>query len=161
MNELEAERIWQRGRRQQNQSTKPSEDPVKDWVSFFSPINPKACFIVTLGADGAVAFRNGKILATLRPAISVQVVDPTGAGDSFTAGFLHGIWAWKQKESDRNQTDDWSPEALGEGLLWGCSVGTAAVKIRGASNPSTPEDISDLLAQQKAKDAIVYQSSES
>lgn len=151
MNELEAKRIWQRGRRQRDQSTTVSDDPVQDWMSFFSPMNPQACFIVTLGADGAVAFRDGEILATLRPAILVNCVDPTGAGDSFTAGFLHGIWAWKRAT---DKSVGWTPEALGEGLLWGCAVGTAAVKIRGASNPSDPEVIKDLLARQQEKHSI-------
>ena len=153
MNELEAGRIWQRGRRQNNESTTPSSNPVQDWVSFFSPINPKACFIVTLGADGAVAFRNGKVLSTMRPAISVKCVDPTGAGDSFTAGFLHGLWAWKRATGNCH-AEEWTPEALGDGLLWGCAVGTAAVQVRGASNPASSEVITDLLARQQEKYAV-------
>ena len=44
-------------------------------------------FVVTLGADGSVAFgRTGRIV---QPAVPVaRVVDTTGAGDSFAAGFL-------------------------------------------------------------------------
>lgn len=155
MNELEANRIWKRGRRQQNQSTTPSKDPVQDWVSFFSPMNPRVCVIVTLGPEGAVAFSNGKILATLRPAIHVKAIDPTGAGDSFTAGFLHGLWSWKH-DNDHNSdsSEGWPAPAVAQGLLWGCAVGTAAVTIRGASNPSAPKDIQDLLDKQQEKNAV-------
>ena len=153
MNELEAERIWQRGRRQRNESTIPSQNPVQDWVSFFSLANPQTFFVVTLGAEGAVAFRNGEILARLNPAIAVKAIDPTGAGDAFTAGFLHGLWATK-RTSNQNDADGWSKEALQQGLLWGCAVGTAAVQIRGASNPSSSEDIQELLQKQQAKQAL-------
>ena len=154
MNELEADRIWKRGRRQQNQSTTPSKDPVQDWLSFFSPMNPKACVIVTLGPEGAVAFSNGKILATLRPAIHVKAIDPTGAGDSFTAGFLHGLWSWKHDNNNSDNSEGWPAPAVAQGLLWGCAVGTAAVTIRGASNPSAPKDITDLLVKQQEKNAV-------
>jgi sugar/nucleoside kinase (ribokinase family) len=48
-------------------------------------------FVVTLGADGALAL--GGAARLVRPAQRVErVVDTTGAGDAFTAGFLHA-WA--------------------------------------------------------------------
>jgi sugar/nucleoside kinase (ribokinase family) len=43
--------------------------------------------IVKLGARGAIAIHAGQRFTA--PAVSVQVVDPVGAGDSFDAGFLH------------------------------------------------------------------------
>lgn len=43
--------------------------------------------VVKLGAQGAVARRGKEKIAT--PALSVEPVDPVGAGDSFNAGFLH------------------------------------------------------------------------
>ena len=71
---------------------------------------------------------------------------------------MHGLWGWKRQVVKDGESGDfvWPAEAVGEGLLWGCAVGTAAVKIRGASNPSSPEDILDLLAQQKEKHAVEY-----
>jgi sugar/nucleoside kinase (ribokinase family) len=155
MNELEAERIWQRGMRQQNKDSTPSAAPIQDWLAFFSPLNPEACIIVTMGPEGAVAFRNGQILATLQPAIAVQAVDPTGAGDSFSAGFLHGLSSWAPADGVTATTHlRWCASAIAEGLDWGCAAGTAAVKIRGASNPSPPAAILDLLAQQQEKNAV-------
>lgn len=44
-------------------------------------------FVVTLGADGSLAFAGGTRLSC--PAVEVpEVVDTTGAGDTFAAGFL-------------------------------------------------------------------------
>jgi sugar/nucleoside kinase (ribokinase family) len=42
---------------------------------------------IKLGADGAIARRGKEQWAS--PALSVEAVDPVGAGDSFDAGFLH------------------------------------------------------------------------
>jgi sugar/nucleoside kinase (ribokinase family) len=43
--------------------------------------------VVKLGAEGAVALRNGERIEA--KALTVDVVDAVGAGDSFDAGFLH------------------------------------------------------------------------
>ena len=43
--------------------------------------------VVKLGAEGAVALRNGERIEA--EALTVEVVDAVGAGDSFDAGFLH------------------------------------------------------------------------
>ena len=43
---------------------------------------------VKLGALGGLARRGDKVVTT--PALAVEVVDTTGAGDSFNAGFLYG-----------------------------------------------------------------------
>ncbi len=51
------------------------------------------CAVIKLGANGAIGWRNG---ATARvPGFLAQVVDTTGAGDSFDAGFVHGWLAGK------------------------------------------------------------------
>jgi sugar/nucleoside kinase (ribokinase family) len=44
--------------------------------------------VVKLGAAGALARQGAKTIHI--PAISVKAVDTTGAGDSFSAGFLYG-----------------------------------------------------------------------
>jgi len=49
--------------------------------------------VAKLGPDGAAILDEGKLLRV--PAPRVQVVDTTGAGDSFDAGFLH---AWLRKK---------------------------------------------------------------
>jgi adenosine kinase len=52
--------------------------------------------IVTLGAQGSVIYTEGKEI-TIPAATPTQVLDPTGCGDAFRAGLLHGIqqgWDW-------------------------------------------------------------------
>jgi sugar/nucleoside kinase (ribokinase family) len=45
--------------------------------------------IVTCGENGAVAFHDGKLLKS--GIFAVEVVDPSGSGDAFTAGAISGI----------------------------------------------------------------------
>ncbi len=47
----------------------------------------RALLIVTLGADGSLALRDGDVLKCAAQPVP-QVVDTTGAGDAFAAGFL-------------------------------------------------------------------------
>jgi sugar/nucleoside kinase (ribokinase family) len=91
------------------------------------------------GQEGAVALRGSQMIAN-QSSIAVTPVDPTGAGDSFTAGFIHGIWSWKL-ESQVEGKGTWTVDAINEGLRWGCAVGRAAVLIRGASVPPEQQDI--------------------
>ena len=44
-----------------------------------------------MGSDGCLVARQGEELFYL-PAFQVDVVDATGAGDAFTAGFIAGVW---------------------------------------------------------------------
>jgi len=46
---------------------------------------------LTLDTNGVVVARAGEEPVTI-PAVRTEVVDPTGAGDAFTAGFLHGLF---------------------------------------------------------------------
>ena len=53
-------------------------------------------FIVTLGAEGSVIYTGGKKI-DIPIAAPAVVLDPTGCGDAFRAGLLHGIqqgWDW-------------------------------------------------------------------
>ena len=56
---------------------------------------PRALVVVTLGAQGAVAWDGGQEVAS--PGFVVPVVDPTGAGDAFRAGF---VVAWLAGDRD-------------------------------------------------------------
>jgi sugar/nucleoside kinase (ribokinase family) len=46
------------------------------------------CVVITRGAGGAIGLADGQVRAV--PADPVEIVDTTGAGDSFNAGFLAG-----------------------------------------------------------------------
>lgn len=50
--------------------------------------NGRTLTVGKLGPRGAMALENGTPVSQAAP--QVEVVDPTGAGDSFSAGFLHG-----------------------------------------------------------------------
>lgn len=46
--------------------------------------------VVTLGADGCDVWVDG-LSTRIAPVVADQVVDPTGCGDAWRAGFLHGL----------------------------------------------------------------------
>jgi adenosine kinase len=53
--------------------------------------------IVTLGGDGSMIYADGKQIAIPTPKPKA-IVDPTGCGDAYRAGLLHGIqkgWDWE------------------------------------------------------------------
>lgn len=86
--------------------------------------------IIKRGAQGVIA-RKGEETVRL-PALEVKVVDPTGAGDSFNAGFIYG---------DINRYD------FKTSLAFGSICGAWAVRAPGA-NYSTPtlDQMKDLLS---------------
>lgn len=62
------------------------EEPAAALVALAERIDT---VVVKLGSDGAIARREHEAVGVDAP--SVGSVDGTGAGDSFTAGFLHGL----------------------------------------------------------------------
>jgi len=72
---------------------------------------------VKLGAEGAIARQSGETVRTVPPA--VDVVDTTGAGDSFDAGFVYGYLA------------DWPLERT---LRLACACGALTTRIPGGTN---------------------------
>mmetsp|Transcript_16532 Transcript_16532/g.24533 ORF Transcript_16532/g.24533 Transcript_16532/m.24533 type:complete len:115 (+) Transcript_16532:1595-1939(+) len=110
-------------------------------ATFFQSYNPQMYIIVTRGPKGAISLNNGSILHTQNAVQQEDIVDPTGAGDAFAAGFLHGLSLdWKNGEREC-----WK-KAVKQGLKWGCAVGTSCVLRQGASNPSSREEIELLLS---------------
>ena len=74
------------------------------------------CAVIKLGANGALGLRDD---ATAHiPAFPAQVVDTTGAGDSFDAGFVHGFLAGK---------------SLSECLLMGNACGALSAQHAGGT----------------------------
>ena len=80
---------------------------------------PEQVIVVTLGARGALAVVGDKVYQ--QPSFQVQVIDSTGAGDAFVAGFSVG----------------WLAADLAAGLRFGCAAGALATTRRGAQ-PSMP-----------------------
>jgi sugar/nucleoside kinase (ribokinase family) len=85
--------------------------------------------VVKLGADGALAVRGDEALRV--PADRVEVVDATGAGDGFNAGFLYGFI------EDR---------PLAECLALGVACGSLSVRaVGGVDGQATLEEAEGLL----------------
>lgn len=87
---------------------------------------------VKLGAEGGVALRGGESVRA--PALAVDVVDTTGAGDSFNAGFLYGC------------LNDYT---LSEALALACACGSLSTRAAGgtAAQPTLAEARAALQQQ--------------
>jgi sugar/nucleoside kinase (ribokinase family) len=64
-------------------SGRPDVDSAVSWFAERVPT-----VVVKLGADGAMARRGDQVVR--RPGFAIEVVETTGAGDSFNGGFIHG-----------------------------------------------------------------------
>lgn len=88
---------------------------------------------IKLGANGGLAFHAGQI--AVAPALSVQVMDTVGAGDTFDAGFLYGyLNQWPLEKSlklacacgslsTRRQGGTEGQPTLDEAIFYATSVG--------------------------------------
>lgn len=86
--------------------------------------------VVKRGAEGAIARRGSDVVRCA--AFDVEVVDTTGAGDSFNAGFLYAFL----QEMD-----------LATCLRWGCAGGAlATTKVGGIAGQPTVSEIQALLS---------------
>lgn len=87
--------------------------------------------VIKCGAEGAIALdHDGEVLA--EPAIRVDAVDSTGAGDSFDAGFLH---AWR------------SGLPLHECLSWGAACGGLSTRgVGGTATQAGEAEVCQFLA---------------
>ena len=74
----------------------PDQTP-ETYITRLHELGPKTV-ILTMGKDGSLISDNGKLLGRL-PARAINVVDATGAGDSFWAGFLVAMldgYSWQE-----------------------------------------------------------------
>ena len=125
-----------------------------EWANYFGGLHPTSNSIVTRGEKGSVALRGKKILSKQKP-IVMNSIDPTGAGDSFTAGFIFGLWSWRLAQ--KKNINEWPTEAIEEGMRWGVSLASAAVMIRGASIPPNAREIKKFLEQAKEPEYPVFE----
>jgi sugar/nucleoside kinase (ribokinase family) len=91
--------------------------------------NGRTRIVAKLGARGCITLDGERVLRA--PAIAVQPVDTTGAGDSFNAGFLH---AWL----------DGRP--LSECLQWGAACGSLSTRgVGGSARQGNAQEVAALL----------------
>jgi sugar/nucleoside kinase (ribokinase family) len=91
--------------------------------------------IVKLGAEGAMsaAMQNENLVHHHCPGYQVEVVDTTGAGDSFDAGFLYGYL---------------NGFSIQESLQWACAAGAlSAARIGGIEGQPQVPDVARLIKQ--------------
>lgn len=97
--------------------------------------------VVTRGKDGVLAIWNADTETDENDQVEgfeamsgLEIVDPTGAGDAFNAGFLYG---WKIHQSKRT------------GVQVGIATASLCVQARGACNaPKSWPEIQELMAKQ-------------
>ncbi|MGC9670370.1 carbohydrate kinase family protein [Planosporangium sp. 12N6] len=111
----------------------PGRDPlvvVRDWLDR----HDLALVLVTEGADGAVAVPRGHAPVRV-PGIEVDVVDTVGAGDTFTAAFLH-----------RLPSGPFDADHLVPALRFAVAA-AALVCTRKGAQPPTQDEVEELLAR--------------
>lgn len=91
------------------------------------------CCVVTLGPRGAFAVsRKGE--KVYLPGFEVKLADPCGAGDGFSAGFIHLLLNQKP---------------LAEACRFGNALGAMVAEQEGATQPITHEEILEFIATGK------------
>jgi sugar/nucleoside kinase (ribokinase family) len=100
----------------------PGADDAAQALSVHGPL-----VVVKLGAEGALAARDGE-LVRVAPPVVVEPVDTTGAGDSFDAGVLAGLLG------------GWPLERA---LVLGCACGALSTRAAGgtAAQPTLQEAV--------------------
>jgi len=89
--------------------------------------------VVSLGHQGAFAASNdGEMVYA--PGFQVDLADPCGAGDAFSAGFIHSLL---------------NEEPLQDACRFGNALGALVARQQGATQPITHQEIKDFVAGRK------------
>ena len=98
---------------------------------------------VTLGGEGSVAAVGGALLRV--PAFTVRVVDPTGAGDAFSAGLIKRVYGLIGR---RRAARRLSPEAWAEALLYASACGAVCTTGIGTTTAVDGAKVDALIRRQ-------------
>jgi sugar/nucleoside kinase (ribokinase family) len=101
---------------------------------------------VTLGGDGCVAAVAGAALRL--PAFKVRVVDPTGAGDAFSAG---AILKLHRRLRGGGRAGEFSAADWKDILLYASACGAVCATGVGTTTAVDRRKVEDLLRRQAAK----------
>eukprot|EP00303_Exanthemachrysis_gayraliae_P002778 CAMPEP_0206003898 /NCGR_PEP_ID=MMETSP1464-20131121/3657_1 /ASSEMBLY_ACC=CAM_ASM_001124 /TAXON_ID=119497 /ORGANISM="Exanthemachrysis gayraliae, Strain RCC1523" /LENGTH=408 /DNA_ID=CAMNT_0053377291 /DNA_START=13 /DNA_END=1241 /DNA_ORIENTATION=- len=115
----------------EEEATAMTHRPVGDLEGAIQVVLDRNCplIVITRGAEGAIAATREQ--RWTQRARARQVVDTTGAGDAFAAGFLYG---WCQARD------------VALGLQFGCACGAAAVGQMGGSHPIDADEINQCMS---------------
>ncbi|GAA4288748.1 carbohydrate kinase [Georgenia daeguensis] len=116
----------------------PGEDPIavaRRWLAAGPGL-----VVVTRGSAGAWAGTAGGLELT-SPARAVEVVDTVGAGDSFTAGVLDGLWSAGLLGADRRDALRAVDTATLQGILDHAGRIAAITVSREGANPPTRAEL--------------------
>lgn len=100
--------------------------------------------IITMGERGLIA-KSSRFTLEM-PALKVPILDPSGAGDAFCSGMIHGLIEKTQRRSP--DTSTLSPRDLCEVMLEGAVAGAACVTAIGATTAVNRESIERLQKEQ-------------
>ena len=100
--------------------------------------------IISMGERGLIARSKGFTLQM--PALKVPIVDPSGAGDAFCSGAIHGLV--KKTRCAPGGMGDMAPELLRDVLLEGAAVGAACVTAVGTTTGVSREIVDRLMEEQ-------------
>ncbi|SDS61682.1 carbohydrate kinase [Jiangella sp. DSM 45060] len=109
-------------------------DVARDWLR----LGP-ALVVVTLGGEGAVAVTAGGEVHV--PAAPVTVADTVGAGDSFTAGLLDGLWDEGLLGGPARPLLRAVPAAVVERVVRRATLAAAVTVSRAGANPPTRAEL--------------------
>ena len=89
----------------------------EECLEFFAARCPSTTVVVTLGPRGSALISGGRV--TPIPAFRCdKVVDPTGAGDAFAAGFVAGLMKGEGDVEAAGRGSEWGARCCG--VLGGC-----------------------------------------
>ncbi len=113
-----------------------SKQPTVDAsLNYFATQGP-VLTVVKVGANGVRAIEAGSLQQWSQPCFATTMVDATGAGDAFNAGFLY---AWTKDRSNVQRA-----------LCWGSAVASHCVRRVGACSDLAPlSEITKLIDQRR------------
>lgn len=102
--------------------------------------------LITDGENGAYLAKDNYMM--YQPAFKVDVIDPTGAGDAFQAGFIYKLVDILKENINPYNLDSLGVEELKHILLWAQASGASCVMGIGTTSSVSQENIKHIILNQ-------------